>query len=47
MLPVLIVISRNNQNIRGNPMYHSNQKIIRNKVGLLNLAQELGRFESL
>ena len=23
-------------------MYHSNQKIIKNKVGLLNLAEELG-----
>jgi len=35
-------MSSNNQNIRGNLMYHSNQKIIKNKVGLLNLAEELG-----
>ena len=35
-------MSSNNQNTRGNLMYNNNQKIIKNKVGLLNLAEELG-----
>ena len=29
-------------NIGGNLMLHTNEKIIKNKVGLLNLAEELG-----
>lgn len=37
-----IGIRKLNQNInRGNHMYHTNDKIIKNKVGLLNLAEEL------
>ncbi len=27
-------------------MYHTNQRIIKNKVGLLNLAEELGNISS-
>jgi transposase len=35
-------VAKLNQNIRGNlKMIHTNEKIIKNKVGLLNLAEEL------
>ena len=43
-LSVLMVVSMKHQNLEDNLMYHTSERIIKNKVGLLNLAEELGNI---
>jgi len=39
-----MVVSMKHQNLEDNLMYHTSERIIKNKVGLLNLAEELGNI---
>lgn len=41
-LPDLMDMFSKHQNLGGNLMYQTTSKVIKNKVGLLNLAEELG-----